>query len=94
MTCSVRCSTSASSLFNSSETVGSGVGNRLQLQTHFSVLSYETNNKQWATDKEIDGVLDEAMPMSGMNPVGTVVFTSINTYTINIYHHPTAVFAS
>jgi len=65
-----------------------------QLQTHFSVLSYETKNKQWATDKKIDGVLDGAIPMSGRNPVGTVVFTFINTYTDNIYHHPTAVFAT
>jgi hypothetical protein len=58
------------------------------------VLSYETKNKHWATDKEIDGVLDGAIPMSGRNPVGTVVFTFINTYTVNIYHHPTAVFAT
>jgi hypothetical protein len=48
------------------------LGRGLQLQTHFSVLSYETKNKQWATDKEIDGVLDGAIPMSGRNPVGTV----------------------
>jgi hypothetical protein len=58
------------------------------------VLSCKTKNKQWATDKKIDGVLDGAIPMSGRNPVGTVVFTFINTYTDNIYHHPTAVFAT